>query len=69
MRQDPANLNDALKAARDEINFMERFELRGNQIGRDAPTSNENHVEPMEVSQIRSRTCHKCGKNGHSYCG
>ena len=65
MRQEPTNLNDALKAARDEINLIQRFELRGNRIARDAPTNREDNVEPMEVSQVRSRTCHKCGKNGH----
>ena len=64
MRQAPADLNGALAIARDEMNLMKRFELRNGPSYR-RPTESGQTIEPMEVNQIRTRTCHSCGKAGH----
>ena len=66
MRHNPENLSDALKVARDEINLIKRFELCSRRFDRDTGVRlNQNEVEPMDVSQIRTRSCHKCGRMGH----
>ena len=65
MRSDPANLNEALKVARDEINLIRRFELHNNRISSDTVTNNERGIEPMEINQIRTKTCNKFGKIRH----
>ena len=64
MRQAPADLNGALAIARDEMNLMRRFELRNGPSYR-RPTESGQTIEPMEVNQVRTRTCHSCGKAGH----
>ena len=64
MRSGPNTLDAALKTARDEVNILQRFDLRNGST----PGTFNNIVqgpEPMDVSQIRTRTCHTCGRRGH----
>ena len=63
MRSGPNTLDEALRIARNEVNILQRFDLRNSSSHN---VSNETQrVEPMEVSQIRTRTCHTCGRVGH----
>ena len=64
MRLAPNDLNGALTIARDEMNLMKRFELRNGHSYR-RPSDSGQSIEPMEVNQVRTRTCHLCGKAGH----
>lgn len=65
MRASPPTMKEAVVIARNEINLMERFNLRN-------PRSLVNRVPderrelPMEVDHVRSRSCGVCGRAGHS---
>ena len=66
MRQNPENLNDALKSARDELNQMKCFEMLNKcrlntEIDRAIVKRNP---EPMDISHVKSRSFHKCGRIG-----
>lgn len=60
MRSGPNTLDEALKIARNEVNILQRFDLRNGSHRFERPDP-----EPMDVSHIRTRTCHTCGKAGH----
>ena len=69
-RKAPADLNQALRIAREEQTVAQRFELRN-------PRKNKSYLqhrgdldirgeEPMEVDHVRkSNACHYCGLRGH----
>ena len=64
LRSGPTTLDEALKIARNEVNILQRFDLRN---GSTSGTFNNvgQGAEPMEVSQIRTKTCHTCSRRGH----
>ena len=66
MRQMPDTLDAALKIARGEVNIMTRFELRTGRPFRENRVTDDRVIEPMEVNQVRPKTCHSCGKPGHT---
>ena len=66
MRQNPENLNDALKSARDELNLMKRVEMRNGRLNKEVDRAiDKRNPEPMDISHVKSRSCHKCGRIGH----